>query len=182
MNLEKIFPCFKYSVYALLALNIFLFFEYAAPHEGIDSLGWVILLAMFEWQTRERRKPPGTLIGKTIFYGIHLLAYALILYAWAEYFRAKDWVDFLNETAWLVIVALIEIDVYLGDKNRWHKHWLHHSLKSLMYGGVFLLALKWGLDGDWLDFYDGVLWIVCFFAIEMNLVLRFAKRSRHAAA
>jgi hypothetical protein len=176
MPLTKLFPYFKYTVYALLALNIFLFFEYAAPHEGIDSLGWVILLAVFEWQTRERRKLPQTALGKIQFHGVHALAYGMIIYAWAQYGLHKDWVDFLNETVWLIVVALIEIDVYLGTKNRWHKHWAHHGIKSLLYAGLFALALKWGLDGDWLDFYDGVMWIICFFAIEMNLVLRFYKR------
>jgi hypothetical protein len=178
MTLEKIFPWFKYTVYALLALNIFLFFKYSSPHEGIDSLGWVILLAIFEWQTRERRKLPGTVDGKVLFFGIHTVAYGLILYAWSKYYLVNDWVDFLNETVWLVVVVLIEIDVYLGAENPWHKHWGHHTLKGLLYAGLFALAVKWGLDGDWLDFYDGALWIVCFFAIEMNLVLRLAKKAR----
>jgi hypothetical protein len=30
--------------------------------------------------------------------------------------------------------------------------------------------LLWGLDGEWLDTYDALLWILCFFAIEINVL------------
>jgi hypothetical protein len=33
-----------------------------------------------------------------------------------------------------------------------------------------LLAVYWGFEGDFVDFWDAFLWLVAFFFIEMNVV------------
>lgn len=106
MNIKyaKIYQTFKYVVYALLSLNIVIFFmeEWAAaPHrfaagigfsqiiEGfaatIDTAAWVVLLLMFELETyilddrRFTRKVTFTL------HGLRALCYAFIIYAFYGY-------------------------------------------------------------------------------------------------
>ncbi|MBX3676037.1 MAG: hypothetical protein KF853_03335 [Rhodocyclaceae bacterium] len=33
-----------------------------------------------------------------------------------------------------------------------------------------MLAVVWAWRGDWLDAWDALLWLVAFFAIEMNVL------------
>ena len=48
------FNIFKYSVYALLAFNILLFLLHGTTHEALHSIGWVILLGTFEYESTSR--------------------------------------------------------------------------------------------------------------------------------
>ena len=58
------FPYFKWTVYGLLAVNIYLFFSNATVLEGLDSLAWVVLLLLFEWETSQLDKPYTAAIEK----------------------------------------------------------------------------------------------------------------------
>ena len=48
-----------------------------------------------------------------------------------------------------------------------------------VFGLMSRLGSAVGIEGALLDFYDAALWILCFFAIEMNL-LRFVVPVREA--
>ena len=63
---------------------------------------------------------------------------------------------------WLDILAPVAADTHVHRRRTW--------LKLLLYVGVFACAVLWGIEGALLDFYDAALWILCFFAIEMNLL------------
>ena len=45
------FRAFKWSVYGLLALNLGLFLLFETLVEALDSLGWLVLLGVLEWET-----------------------------------------------------------------------------------------------------------------------------------
>ena len=49
------FRAFKWSVYGLLALNTVLFLLYETLVEGLDSLGWLVLLGVLERETGPHR-------------------------------------------------------------------------------------------------------------------------------
>ncbi|HPY41640.1 MAG TPA: hypothetical protein PLM98_14045, partial [Thiolinea sp.] len=51
------YPIFKWGVYALLAINVFLFFLHQTFIEGLETLAWVVLLLLFEWETSQLDKP-----------------------------------------------------------------------------------------------------------------------------
>ncbi|HLT91926.1 MAG TPA: hypothetical protein VKZ85_13395 [Woeseiaceae bacterium] len=100
---QKLFPAFKYTIYALLTLNVYLFFAEewaAAAHrfangisladviEGfaasIDTAVWVVLLLMFELETyviADRLTPRRKLVMR----GLRALCYVVIVYAFYGY-------------------------------------------------------------------------------------------------
>lgn len=176
MTADRAFTVFKYAIYALLAANVYLFFRHTTFHEGLDCVGWVLLLAVFEWETRTEKSTPSSRAGKIILLAGQALAYALIFYAWGNYYAHAQWLDFINASLWLGVVAMITADVYSKRGKQWRGRWLHHAVKFLFYAGLIAIAIVWGMQGDILNFYDAFLWIVCFFAIELNLL----KHVRHA--
>ena len=42
-------------------------------------------------------------------------------------------------------------------------------INSVLYAMLFACAVYWGIDGDFLDFWDAFLWLVAFIFIEMNI-------------
>lgn len=159
----------KYCLYALLVLNMALFFGKGAWHDGVDSVGWLILLLTFELETctPKPRHLPRLLVALQAF------AYLLLMFIWATYYHEAMWLDFVNATLWMAVVVLLTVDVLVRSNARWHKHWLHHLLKSTAYTGLVLVAMLWGMQQELLKCYDALLWIACFFAVEMNLLRRF---------
>jgi len=86
--------------------------------------------------------------------------------------RALAWVDVINAAVWLIVVIVLEIDVYLQENNRFEGTALHVSngMKVILYSTLFLAAVYWGFEGDFVDFWDAFLWLVAFFFIELNVV------------
>lgn len=82
------------------------------------------------------------------------------------------WVDVINAGVWLLIVAILESDVYLQERNRFDGLLLRvsNASKFLLYAILFAAAVYWGVYGDFVDFWDAFLWLLAFFFIEMNVV------------
>ena len=82
------------------------------------------------------------------------------------------WVDVINAGVWLLVVLVLEFDVYLQERNRYEGLLLHASAASkfVLYSILFLAAVYWGFYGDFVDFWDAFLWLLAFFFIEMNVV------------
>ncbi len=178
--LHRYFPFFKWTVYGLLAINVVLFVMHETPTEALDQLAWVSLLMLFEWETSQLDKPYTSAAERWGIHGLRLAAYLVIVqaalqYGSVDYIQEHGQLDLWNAWTWLAIVAVLEYDVYApGEYVRW-EWYLRNGAKFVLYGALFVYAVWWGLDGDWLDFYDALLWILCFFAIEMN-VLEFEEQ------
>jgi len=101
---DRIFQLFKYSVYALLTLNIYLFFdeEWAASAyrfadgiilsdiiqgfaASIDTAAWVILLLMFELETYVLDDQQFTRRVTWTLHGLRAFCYIFIVYAFYGY-------------------------------------------------------------------------------------------------
>lgn len=101
---EYIFPIFKYTVYALLTLNVYLFFAeewVATSHrfaegvgleqiiEGfaasIDTAAWLVLLLMFELETYVLTDQKVTRSVTWALQGLRVTCYAFIVYAFYGY-------------------------------------------------------------------------------------------------
>lgn len=101
---DKIYRLFKYTVYAFLTLNVYLFFAEewaAAAHrfvdgvaledviEGfaasIDTAAWVILLLMFELETYVLDDEKFTKRTTWTLHGLRAVCYAFIIYAFYGY-------------------------------------------------------------------------------------------------
>jgi hypothetical protein len=101
---ENVFRLFKYSVYALLTLNVYLFFaaEWAASAhrfahgvaladviEGfaasIDTAAWVVLLLMFELETYVLDDEQFTPRTAWTLHGLRVVCYGFIVYSFYGY-------------------------------------------------------------------------------------------------
>jgi large-conductance mechanosensitive channel len=82
------------------------------------------------------------------------------------------WVDVINAGVWLLVVALLEIDVRLQERNLFEGLALKLSTiaKFVLYGILFLAGVYWWVYGDFVDFWDAFLWLLAFFFIELNVV------------
>lgn len=82
------------------------------------------------------------------------------------------WVDVINAAVWLVIVVILEIDVWLQEHDRFDglARTISTIIKFTSYSILFIAAIYWGFEGDFVDFWDAFLWLVAFFFIEMNVI------------
>ena len=80
-------------------------------------------------------------------------------------------IDIVNAATWLVIVVLLEAEVWLQLKDLLTGRMLQVNkyLKGFFYGMLFVCAAYWGVEGSFLDFWDAFLWLVAFVFIEMNI-------------
>lgn len=268
LNPDLIFRAFKYTVYALLTFNIFLFFQEESLAtqqtfsqgmnlgniiEGfaatIDTVAWVVLLLMFEFETyvlsqQTLQKPK----VKFSFVVLRTLSYGFILYAFYGYvskilftynispfvvgdicelvgqgfssiqnldeyplldiqscsrlqgqelLKLNDqqvlgsygewlsiqrlaWVDAINSITWIIVVLILEIDVWLQVRDRFYGTYrlISKILKGVLYSILFLAATYWGILGDFLDFWDAFMWLVAFVFIELN-IFKWQQQTEH---
>ena len=81
------------------------------------------------------------------------------------------WVDVVNSGTWLLILALLELDVRPGVKGLFPGRVVTTSLRAkyLLYVVLAGAAAYWGIFGTFLDFWDAFLWIAAFVFIERNV-------------
>lgn len=88
-----------------------------------------------------------------------------------ESLQRLAWTDVINSGAWLIVVAVLEADVWIAENGN-PDGMIDRSLrfaKPLLYAVLFACAIYWGIAGDALDFWDAFLWLVAFFFIELNV-------------
>lgn len=173
------FQAFKAAVYAALLANVGLFIADAgdlfAP-KAVDQIGWIIILGVFEWETG--RLPQGMALTRISppALGFELVGYACALFALSHYIDIRDPVEIANAVAWLGISALIWVDLFYPHGSR---GMTRSALRWTLYLITFVCAVLWWIDGAWLDFWDGAIWIICFFVIEINIFgFEFARVKR----
>lgn len=81
------------------------------------------------------------------------------------------WIDVINSGVWLLVVIVLEIDVYLQEHNRYEGIALYASYvaKAALYSALLYAAVYWGAKGSFVDFWDAFLWLVAFVFIELNV-------------
>ena len=170
----RAWPFLKWSLYGLLGVNVVLFLVGQTLVEATDSLAWILLLLLFEWETARRLSGAiGARIRMLLRSG-RAAAYVVILLSALEYssagYRATEGdLDLWNAWTWIAITALLELDVRIEPERA---RWLRNASKAVLYGTLFVCVLLWALAGELLDAWDASLWIFCFFVIELN-VFRF---------
>lgn len=171
------FRLFKYSVYALLTFNILLFLLHGTAHEALDSLGWVILLATFEYESTSLDEVYSSKLEKWGLFAFQCLGYGLAIYATSQYIMNHEWVDVLNAVTWLLVCAVLAYDVYAPGDYGGTEWKVRNAIKAGLYAILVGVAVWWGYEGmqdtaglvGLLDFYDAALWIACFAVIELNV-------------
>ncbi len=92
-------------------------------------------------------------------------------------------VDIVNATDWLLVVVLLEVEVFLQLRNLLTSRLLvlMKVLKGILYSVLFGAAVYWGIEGTFLDFWDAFLWLVAFIFIELN-IFEWHEETQQAAA
>ena len=253
------FQIFKYSIYSLLMLNVFIFFNddwaasghlfmggvaladlFQAFSPTIDTASWVVLLLLFELETYVLSDEQVQKY-KWRLHGVRFLSYFFILLSFNGYLdksfelyevhpveassacqlvdpqtvylltldefeqlttdnctelpteggfvrlddthiiadavalegaRRLAWVDVINAAVWLLIVVMLELDVWLQLRDGISKTVFVASSASkvVLYSALLAAAIYWGLKGAFIDFWDAFLWLTAFVFIEMNIV------------
>jgi hypothetical protein len=85
--------------------------------------------------------------------------------------RAMGWVDVVNAIVWLIVVFLIEVEVWLQSKDRFSSRALTVARvgKTFFYLVLMANGVIWIFSGYPLYAWDAFLWIFGFWAIELNL-------------
>ena len=101
--------------------------------------------------------------------------------------RTMGWVDVVNAVVWLVVVFLIEVEVWLQSHDRFSSRALTAARvgKSFFYLVLMGNGVVWFVSGYPLYAWDAFLWIFGFWAIELNLAeweLERTDELREAAA
>ena len=80
-------------------------------------------------------------------------------------------IDVVNAATWLIIVVLLEVEVYLQLKDRLTSRMLYVGkyIKGFFYAVLLYCAIYWGVYSSFLDFWDAFLWLVAFVFIELNI-------------
>lgn len=164
-------PWFKGALFALLSWNTASYLASGSPSEGLDSLAWLVLLALFELETgasarfREGR-------ANTLLRAGRLVAAAALVSALAGYLLESAWLDAANMSLWIAVVGLLELGVRRPVAVlRYRRGFVAAS--GALFAGLAGLALAWLLRGEWFDAYDAALWLVAFATLEIGLLDNF---------
>ena len=81
------------------------------------------------------------------------------------------WIDVVNSVSWILVVIILELDVWLGLNDRLTKslEWVTWRSKIVLYAILVIVAGYWGWAADFLDFWDAFLWILAFVFIERSV-------------
>ena len=92
-------------------------------------------------------------------------------------------VDIINSVTWMLVMLVLEIDVWLQLKKIFINRVLFISnvLKGFLYSVLLLCSVYWGLHSTFLNFWDSFLWILAFAIIERN-VFEWRKKTKKLKA
>jgi len=170
---------FKAVIFALLAWNTAVFVYRGTFSEGLDSIAWLVLLALFELETGAAPAPHKR---AAVIHGARLVAAMAIPVAAVSYFFDREWLDAINSTLWIAVVAILEIQVRFPAAAARYRAWCG-VIAAGLYSGLGTVALVWLWRADWFSAYDALLWLLAFVTIEINLlqVLRRQRTTSRAA-
>ena len=85
--------------------------------------------------------------------------------------RFLAWVDVVNAAVWILVVLLLEADVRLQERNMYEGLALFLSTvaKIVLYSILAIAVVIWIFKGDFVDWWDALLWLVAFVFIELNV-------------
>lgn len=98
--------------------------------------------------------------------------------------KRLGWTDVLNSGVWVLIVAILELEIYLKSSKLVGTKFFfaYKSFKVLLYLILFVDAAYWFVLGAPWDAWDAFLWLVAFFFIEMNMITWQEENAERRAA
>ena len=70
----------------------------------------------------------------------------------------------------MVLALAFDVRFPPGDAAHLRAHRARQAARGVLYAALVGLALWWAATGEWLDGFDAALWLLCFFAIEGNIL------------
>lgn len=168
--------CYAFIVYAFYGyITKMLFLTGTAPLPGVTDIctlvdgQWAYAIDFDEYETLTAANCE-TFTSAASFLSFPGVTAVVDQGGFTDIFRLA-WVDVINAGVWLLVVLLLEIDVYLQEHGRMEGMLLRatNSGKFVLYTSLFLAAVYWGIKGDFVDFWDAFLWLVAFIFIELNV-------------
>ena len=82
------------------------------------------------------------------------------------------WIDVINSSVWLLVVLVLEVDVYMQENkiNIALINEISKISKYILYAILFFNAAFWSISGDFVDWWDAWLWLIAFIFIELNII------------
>ena len=167
------FAWFKAVIFALLAVNTAVFAFSGTPSEGLDSAAWLVLLVLFELETGPVAAGRGR---AAVIHGARLVAALAILVAAVGYFIDQEWLDAINSTLWIAVVAVLEFQVRFHAAAARYRA-LTTLVAAALYSGLAVVGLIWLWQAEWFAAFDAALWLLAFVAIEMNVLELLRRRT-----
>jgi len=93
------------------------------------------------------------------------------------------WLDVVNATVWVLVVIVLETDVWLQLRGRLEGvlMLLSRYIKALLYALLAVAVVAWVVMADWLSAWDAAIWLIAFVFIEMNILQWNAEISEQVA-
>jgi hypothetical protein len=159
----------KYAIFTLLAINMVLFMAGKPLNEGLDSFGWLLFLGVFEYESGSLDQKYAGPWEKYALLAVQVVGYAIAVKVTITYALTEDWLDFVNSSVWLIVCVSIGYDMYAPGEYGGAEWRVRNIIKIMLYVTLAAIAISWGVEGDWLAFYDASLWILCFAIVELNI-------------
>jgi hypothetical protein len=153
---------------ALLACNTAYYVIAGRFSEALDSLAWYVLLILFLVETA-RSPLVRSATGLTVMRVLRVIAMLAIMVSTALYVMERAWLDAANLVLWTAVVVLLEIEVRYPATLA-VRHRAFAATAALLYGALALLVLTWLMHGEWMDAWDGALWLAAFAVLELELL------------
>ena len=70
-----------------------------------------------------------------------------------------------------IVVLALAFDVgFPPDAAHLRAHRARQAVRGVLYAALIILALWWAAAGELLNAFDAALWLLCFFAVEGNIL------------
>lgn len=159
---------FKAAIFALLVLNTGTYLLSGTPSEGLDSIAWLVLLALFQLETGSNGALRAPALLATV-HGVRLAALAAVGLAAAGFLYNEEWLDSANSLLWIAVVVHLEWGVRRPAAVAAHRVG-YTAAAAALYAGLGALVFVWMWQGEWFAAYDAALWLVAFLTIELNVL------------
>lgn len=159
----------KAALFALLACNTGYYLFRGTENEGLDSLAWLTLLALFELESGPADRI-GTRHARTAIRFARLAAAGTLVAVLLGYVSDRDWLDVINVGLWIAVAGMFELEVRRPDQVT---RGPGRYAAPVLYSGLGMIVLAWLLRGEWFDAYDAALWLTAFATLELDLLDRF---------
>lgn len=96
-----------------------------------------------------------------------------VIYALSDYDRLLNLsrIQVVNSGTWILVVLILQLEIMfsLGEKRIGRLSKATTLFKGLLYANLILVALYWGVNGEFIDGWDASLWLLGFVVIELNI-------------